>query len=140
MRAVPDLLVYVLVAMALVVVVDLAIAAGHWALTGRAIAPFVGLAARLDDWRDRRRPTPEPTSADQLSKDLHRLAAERERLRDSDLPAKGVRLAACTEAYDGVLVRACVAAGVTPPSGRPPLGDSERTQVETALRAAGLRW
>jgi hypothetical protein len=137
---VTDLLVYVMVAMALVVVVDLAIAAGHWALTGRAIAPFVGLAARLEDWRDRRRPTPEPTSTEQLSKDLRRLAEERERLRHSDLPAKEARLVACIQAYDGILVQACKAAGVTPPPGRPPLGDAERTQVEAALRTAGVRW
>lgn len=87
----------------------------------------------------RRGPRPEPTSAPRLSKDLRRLADERERLRDSDLPAEGARLAACIEAYDGILLQACEAVGVTPPSHRP-LGDSERTQVETALLAAGLRW
>ncbi len=136
----PDLLVYVLVALALAVVVDLAYAASYWALTGNATFPIRGLAARLDDWRDRRRPGPEPPSTEQLSKDLRRLADERERVLDSDLPAKGARLIACTEAYDGVLVRACVAAGVKPPLGQPPLGDAERTQVETALRAAGVGW
>ena len=135
-----DLLVYVVVAMALAAVVDAAYAAGHWAMTGSATFPFRGLAARLDDWRDRRRPAPDPTSTEELSKDLRRLADERGRLRDSDLPAKEARLVACTEAYDGILVQACDAAGVTPPSGRPPLGDAQRTQVETALRAAGVRW
>ena len=140
MRAVPGLLVYVLVAMVLAVVVDLAYAAGYWVMTGRAIFPFRGVAARLDDLRDRRRPAPEPVSTEQLSKDLRRLADERERLRNSDLPAKEARLLACTEAYDGILVRACVAVGVSPPSGRPPLADVERTRAETALREAGLRW
>ena len=136
----PVLLVYVLVAVALAVVVDVAYAAGYWATTGRAIFPFVGLAARLDDWLDRRRPAPEPPSTRQLSEDLRRLVDERERLLDSDLPALEARLVACAEAYDGILLQACEAAGVTPPSGRLPLGDAERTQVEVALRAAGVRW
>jgi hypothetical protein len=134
------LLEYVLVAMVLAVVVDVAYAAGHWAFTGRAIFPFRRLAALLDDLSDRRRPAPEPASTEQLSKDLRRLADERERLRNSDLPAKEARLLACTEAYDGILVRACEAAGVTPPPGRPPLRKAERTQAETALHEAGVRW
>jgi len=137
---VPDLLVYVMVALALAVVVDLVYAVSYWGLTGNATFPIRGLAARVDDWRDRRRPAPEPPATEQLSKDLRRLADERERVLNSDLPAKGARLIAYTEAYDGVLVQACKAAGLTPPSGRPPLRDAERTQVETALRAAGVGW
>lgn len=133
-------LLYVVVAIALMVVLDLVYAAARWALSGRAPFPFRTLAARLDDWRDARRPRPEPIPPVLLGLELRRLGEEVRRIADSDLPAKSVRIAACTAAYDDVLIRTCRGVGVQEPQGPVPLRPSQRFEAESALVAAGFDW
>lgn len=131
---------YVVVVLVIMVVLDLVYAAARWALSGRAPFPFRTLAARLDDRRDARRPRPEPIPPVLLGLELRRLGEEVRRIADSDLPAKSVRIAACTAAYDDVLIRTCRGLGVQEPQGPVPLRPSQRFEAESALVAAGFDW
>jgi len=137
---VPYLLLYVLVALGLMVVVDLVYAAARWAVSGRAPFPFRTLAARIDAWRDARKPVPEPVPPVLLGLELRRLGDEVRRIAESDLPAKAVRITACTAAYDDTLLRACRSIGVEAPEGPVPLGATRRFEAESALVAAGFEW
>ncbi len=134
------LLLYVVVAVALMVVLDLVYAAARWFVSGAAPFPFRRLAAWLDERRDRRRPRPEPVPPVLLAGELRRLGDEVRRIADSDLPAKGVRITACTAAYDDTLLKACRSIGVEVPDGPVPLGERRRFEAESALVAAGFEW
>ncbi len=134
------LVLYVVVVLVCMVVLDLVYAAARWALSGRAPFPFRTLAAHLDDWRDERKPRPEPIPPVLLGLELRRLGEEVRRIADSDLPAKSVRIAACTAAYDDVLIQACRRIGVDEPQGPVPLRPRQRFEAESALVAAGFDW
>ena len=134
------LLLYVLVAMALMVVLDLVYAGLRWFVSGTAPFPFRSLAAWLERRRDRRRPPPEPVPPVLLGRELRRLGEEVQRIADSDLPAKSVRITACTAAYDDTLLKACRSLGVPAPDGPVPLGERRRFEAESALVAAGFQW
>jgi hypothetical protein len=131
---------YAVAALASMVVLDLAYAAGRWALSGRAPFPYRGLARRIDERREARKPLPEPVPPVLLGLELRRLGEEVRRIADSDLPAKRARLTACTAAYDDVLIRACRSVGVQEPPGPLPLPESRRFEAESALVAAGFDW
>ena len=136
----PYLLLYVLVALALMVVVDLVYAAARWWASGTAPFPYRRLAAWVDDRRDARKPVPEPIPPVLLGLELRRLGDEVRRITDSDLPAKGMRITACTAAYDDTLLKACRSLGVSVPEGPVPLGARRRFEAESALVAAGFEW
>jgi hypothetical protein len=76
---------------------------------------------------------------EQLRDDLHRLAAEIERIERSNQPAKAARLRATTLAYDDVLIAACRAMQV-PSAERSPLDPLSRLEAEAELSLAGLSW
>ena len=109
-------------------------------MSGTAPFPSRGLAAWIDERRDRRRPRPEPIPPVLLGLELRRLGDEVRRITDSDLPAKGVRITACTAAYDDTLLKACRSLGVSVPEGPVPLGARRRFEAEAALVAAGFEW
>lgn len=134
------LLLYVLAAAASMVVLDLVYAALRWFVSGTAPFPFRGLAAWLDERRERRLPRPEPMPPVLLGLELRRLGDEVQRIADSDLPAKCVRITACTAAYDDTLLKACRSLGVEVPDGPVPLGERRRFEAESALVAAGFEW
>jgi hypothetical protein len=122
-----------------------------WLVCGMTVAVLLG-AALLGhlDWLGRRvvslwrRVHPIPPKADnvsveQLAADLRRLAAELERVRDQDQPAKMARLTAAALAYDWVLLSAARTLDVPAP-GHAPLRPVERLETEAALAAQGLDW
>jgi hypothetical protein len=117
-----------------------ALSALFWATTGRPRAPFVGLSRQLEKARDRRRPVREPMPPVLLGLELRRLGAEVQRIDASDLPAKAMRLRACTAAYDYVLLECCRSLEVPVPGTETPLTQAQRFRAESSLLEAGFSW
>lgn len=117
-----------------------ALSALFWAVTGRPRWPFVGLARLVEASRERRRIPREPMPPALLGLELRRLGAEVQRIDASDLPAKAMRLRACTAAYDYVLLECCRSMEVPVPESRTPLTRDQRFTAESELLAAGFSW
>ncbi len=123
-----------------------ALSALYWGVTGRPRWPFVGLARRIEDAQERRRPPREPIPPVLLGLELRRLGAEMQRIDASDLPAKAMRLRATTAAYDYVLLECCRSLEVPVPVPDPtdpvntPLTSDQRFTAESSLLAAGFTW
>jgi hypothetical protein len=131
---------YLAVTAGLLAVFDAVFAALQWAATGRAPRPFRTLAARLEAARDRRRPAPEPMPPVLLGLELRRLGCEVQRIAASDLPAKAMRLQACTAAYDHVLLECCRTLDVPVSYTATPLSGDQRFDAEASLLEAGFSW
>ncbi len=95
------------------------------------------LSARLPR-RRRARDTPLPPIL--LGMELRRLGGEIRRVEESNQPAKASRLAACSTAYDHVLIEYCRSVDLPVPAERGPLTPSQRFEAESALICAGHDW
>jgi hypothetical protein len=135
-----NLLAYLALCAGLVSVFAAAWSALEWFATGRLPAPMASLADRLEAARARRRPTPEAMPAALLGLELRRLGGELQRIDASDLPAKAMRLRACTAAYDYVLLECCRTLDVPVPANHTPLTQAERFRAESSLLSAGFSW
>jgi hypothetical protein len=135
-----NLLAYLAVCAGLVAVFGAAWSALEWFATGRLPSPLASLANRQQKHRARRRTTPEAMPAALLGLELRRLGGELQRIDASDLPAKAMRLRACTAAYDYVLLECCRTVDVPVPATVTPLTRDQRFTAETALLQAGFSW
>lgn len=135
-----NLLAYLALCAGLVAVFAAAWSALEWFATGRLPSPVAPFARRLETFRARRRPAPEDMPVALLGLELRRLGGELQRIDASDLPAKAMRLRACTAAYDYVLLECCRTLEVPVPATRTPLTQSERFNAESSLLAAGFSW
>lgn len=135
-----NLLAYLALCAGLVTVFAAAWSALEWFATGRLPAPLAFLAERVEAARARRRPPPEAMPAALLGLELRRLGGELQRIDASDLPAKAMRLRACTAAYDYVLLECCRTLDVPVPADHTPLTHSERFNAESSLLSAGFSW
>jgi hypothetical protein len=106
--------------------------------TVRWLSTHVG--PRVPRWLRRRRREPEPLPPVLLGLELRRLGAEVQRIDGSDLPAKAMRLRACTTAYDQVLLECCRSLEVPLPAESAPLSRDQRFDAESSLVAAGFTW
>ena len=95
---------------------------------------------RVETLRARRRPAHEDMPLALLASSLRRLGGELQRIDASDLPAKAMRLRACTAAYDYVLLECCRTLEVPVPATATPLTQVQRFTAESALLAAGFSW
>jgi hypothetical protein len=139
-----NLAAYLGVCAALVAAFSSLFAGLEWAATGRAPRLVSRLSARLRRVLPaalRPQPSrPEPMPVALLGLELSRLGGEVRRIADSDLPAKAMRLRACTAAYDYVLLECCRSLEVPVPASATPLSTAQRFRVETSLLAAGFSW
>ena len=97
---------------------------------------------RLAAWRRSVRAATRPTRTCRWPSSASSCAdsGELQRIDASDLPAKAMRLRACTAAYDYVLLECCRTLEVPVPATRTPLTQSERFNAEVRLLAAGFSW
>ncbi|HET6966779.1 MAG TPA: hypothetical protein VFI44_00815 [Ornithinibacter sp.] len=98
------------------------------------------LAARVSDWRDRRRPPPTELPPVLITLELRRIEAEIRRVEASDAPHRAARLRAVVAAYDQLLLQLCESLGVETHVGLPPLPSGQRLALEAELVAAGHEW
>ena len=134
---------YVAAVAGVLAVVEAVLLALGWAATGRPPRLLGPLVGRLEAARARRR-RPEPMPPVLLELELRRLGGEVQRVAASDLPAKAMRLRACTAAYDYVLLECCrsldlAVPAVEPPAGLP-LSSGQRFRAEASLLEAGFSW
>ncbi len=123
------------------VVFGLEIVLFAWLVSGespRLVRRPVEWLARRSAWRRRR--TSEPLPPVLLGLELRRLGGEIVRVENGNQPAKASRLAACTGAYDYVLLEYCRSLDIPVPSERGPLTPRQRFDAETALIGAGHEW
>jgi hypothetical protein len=135
-----NLAAYLAVCAGLLGIFSMTFRALEWAATGKPPKALAATSARVRRLRERRRPQPEPMPAALLGLELRRLGAEVRRIDASDLPAKAMRLRACTAAYDYVLLECCRRLEVPVPGERTPLTQDERFSAESSLVAAGFSW
>lgn len=135
-----NLLVYLALCAGIVAVFGAAWSALEWFASGRLPAPMAALSRRLERRRASRRPSPEAMPPALLGLELRRLGGELQRIDASDLPAKAMRLRACTAAYDYVLLECCRSVDVPVPATATPLTRDQRFTAETALLEAGFSW
>lgn len=125
--------------MGVVLVIGLCLTpAGCFLVMGKAIDAMASWSGR-PEWL-RRRPTRQPleSEVDGLARDLRRLAADHDRLMNSEHPAQALRMRAIQLAYDDTLRHACKALDIdTPPE---TLDGARRIQVEADLAVRGLTW
>jgi hypothetical protein len=141
-----NLLAYVALCGVIVATFGAAWSVLEWFATGKPPRTVRWLADRLRPRLRRfrlfrrRRPEPEPLPPVLLGLELRRLGAEVQRIDGSDLPAKAMRLRACTTAYDQVLLECCRSLEVPLPAESAPLSRDQRFDAESSLVAAGFTW
>jgi hypothetical protein len=141
-----NLLAYVALCGVIVATFGAAWSVLEWFATGkpprtvRWLADRLRLRLRRFRLFRRRRPEPEPLPPVLLGLELRRLGGELQRIDASDLPAKAMRLRACTAAYDYVLLECCRTVDVPVPATATPLTRDQRFTAETALLEAGFSW
>ena len=111
----------------------------EWFATGRLPSPVAPLARRLETIRARRHPAHEDMPVALLGLELRRLGGELQADRRQRPAREGMRLRACTAAYDYVLLECCSHAEVPVPATHP-LTQSERFNAEVLAVALGLSW
>ena len=103
----------------------------------RLLRPLVDRARAR---RERRRPRAVELPPVLITLELRRLAAEIQRVEESDAPHRAARLRAVVAAYDQLLLQLCESVGVETDVGLPPLPSGERLALEAELVAAGHDW
>jgi hypothetical protein len=109
-------------------------------------ASFRLLVSALERWsksagRERRRavgPASDDDMCARFARDLHRLAAEHDRLASAEVPGRATRLRAVEMAYDDTLRIACQALDIDEPPA--PWDGVTRVQAEAELVLHGVTW
>jgi hypothetical protein len=124
----------------LAAVVAVGVCVLRWVSTGAPPRTIQPLFDRLDAFRARRRPQPEPLPPILLALEVSRLADHVRYVERENLPNKAERLMAARLAYDHTLRDYCRAVDIPVPTAIRGLSTEQRFHMESALIGAGHEW